>query len=169
MASRFASPAHRARVVRAAILSALLGVSTACYTSHPLMGAPDPGTLAVVTLNDRGRSVLNEALGANAERVEGSVLSRTDSSFVLAVRSVEYFGGTTNTWKGEEVRVPIAGVRGVTERRFARGRTYVIIGASVAALVAFLLTRNILADDGRLAEEPGEGPPPVGSFVPTRP
>jgi hypothetical protein len=169
MASRFASPAHRVRVLRAAILSASLGVSTACYTSRPLTGAPDPGALAVVTLNDRGRSELNEALGANAERVEGSVRSRTDSSLVLAVRSVEYFGGTTNTWKGEEVRVPVAGIRAVTERRFSKGRTYIVIGATVAAIVAFLVTRSVLGDEKGFVEEPGEGPPPVGSFVPTRP
>ena len=164
---------HPPRLARAALLSALLGASTAlasaCYTSRPLLGAPDPGALAVVTLNDQGRVALGEALGANADRVEGSVLSRSDTGFVLAVRSVRYFGGTTNTWSGEQVRVPVAGVRAVTERQFSKRRTLLVIGAAVAAVVAFLVTRNVLADDGGFVEEPGENPPPQGSHVPIRP
>ena len=166
---RLAPTAHRARVVRAALLAASLGVSTACYTSHPLVGAPDMGTTAVVTLNDRGRLTLGEAVGPNAERVEGSVLSRSDSTFVLAVRSVQYIGGAANGWNGEQVTIPVAGVRGVTERRFSKGRTILVIGTAVAAVVAFLVTRNILGDDDAFVEEPDGPPPPQGSIVPIRP
>ena len=161
--------AHRIRLLGAALLSASLGVSAGCYSSRPIMSAPEPGGIAVVTLNDRGRAALSDAVGANAERVEGSVVTRTDSSFTLAIRSVAYFGGTTNSWRGEQVTVPVAGVRGMTERRLSKGRTYLAIGVGVAALVAFIVTRSVLADDRGFVEDTPDSPPAGGSFVPVRP
>jgi hypothetical protein len=160
--------AARLRAARAAVLGLSLGTSTGCYTSRAVTGVPDTGAQAVVTLNDRGRTALSDALGPNAERVEGSVVSRTDSAFVLAVRSVDYFGGATNAWRGEHVSVPVAGVRVLTERRLSRGRTYLVVGAAVAAVVAFIVTRSILADDGALVEDRGDGGNPQGSRVPVR-
>ena len=152
-----------------ATLAALLGASAACYTTHPLMSAPDPGAIAVVSLNDRGRVALGDAIGANADRIEGSVVSRTDTAFVLAVRTVDYVGGASNGWKGEPVTVPVAGVRGMTEKRFSKARTSVAAGALVAAVVAFIVTRNLLGESGAVVEDPGSGNPPSGSFVPVRP
>ena len=169
MPLRTTSHPRHARLARAALLSVALGVNTACYTSHPVMSAPESGAIAVVTLNDRGRETLREAVGQNAERLEGNVVSRTDTGFVLAVRNVEYFGGASNTWSGEQVRVPIAGVRAMTERRFSKGRTALVIGAGVAAVVAFLVTRNIFGDETAFIEEPGGPVDPVGSSVRLRP
>jgi hypothetical protein len=157
------------RSVRAAVMAGALGVSTGCYTSHSLVGAPDPGVMTVVTLNDRGRSALTDAVGQNADRVEGSVISRTDSGFTLAVRNVRYLGGEANEWRGEQVTVPVAGVRGLTERRFSKTRTYLLGGAVVAAFIAFIATRSLLGEDPTLVEEPGGGGQPSGSFLPTRP
>jgi hypothetical protein len=160
---------RRSRAALLATLAASLGVSTACYTSRPVMSAPEPGATAVVSLNDRGRVALGDAIGANADRVEGSVVSRSDSAFVLAVRTVDYFGGASNEWKGEHVTVPVAGVRGMSEKRYSRARTYLAAGTLAAAVVAFIVTRNVLGESGALIEDPGSGNPPAGSFVPVRP
>jgi hypothetical protein len=150
------------RAARASVLGLSLGVSTGCYTSRALMGAPDPGTLTVVTLNDRGRVLLGDALGQSADRVEGSVVSRDDSAFVVAVRNVRYFSGQSNEWSGERVTVPLAGVRGLEERRYSRARTWLLVGAATAGLVALILTRSLLGKDPTIVELPG-GPPPQGS------
>jgi len=163
------SSPRRTLVLRAALLAGSLGANTGCYTSQPLMGAPDAGAIAVVTLNDRGRESLREAIGQNAERMEGSVVSRSDTGFVLAVRNVEYFGGASNAWRGEQVAVPIAGVRALTQRRFSKARTALVIGAGIAAVIAFIVTRDIFGDETAFIEEP-EGPGiPVGSSLPIRP
>ena len=163
------APAPRAVRVRRTGLLTALAANAACYTTHPLMAAPEPGAVAVVSLNDRGRVALGEAIGPNADRVEGSVVSRSDTSFVLAVRTVDYIGGASNEWKGESVTVPVAGVRGMTEKRFSKARTYLAAGALVAGVVAFIVTRSLLGESGTLVEDPGSGNPPSGSFVPVRP
>jgi hypothetical protein len=151
------------RLARAASLSALLGMNTGCYTTRPLMGAPDPGTQAVAILNDRGRVALGETLGANVDRVTGQVVSRSDTSFVLAVRSVRFFGGQSNEWTGERVTVPVQALRAVEARRFSRARTFLVVGTLTAALVVLMVTRSILGDDGAAIEMPLPGGPPAGS------
>lgn len=153
-----AAAAARLRLARASILGASLGVSAGCYTARPLIGAPDAGVQAVVTLNDRGRVLLGEALGPNADRVEGQVVDRSDSAFVLAVRNVRYVGGQANEWKSERVSVPVAGVRGIEEHRFSRARTWALAGAIGAALLALILTRSIFGDDPTLVDQGGGGP-----------
>ena len=151
------------RLVRAAVLAGSLGLSTGCYTTRSLMGVPDAGTQAVAILNDRGRVALGDTLGANVDRLTGDVVSRGDTSFVMSVRNVRYFGGQTNEWKGERVTVPVQALRAVEERRFSRLRTFLVVGAVVAGLVAFIATRSILGDDGVAVEMPGTGGPPAGS------
>ena len=156
--SRAAGAAARLRVARATVLGLSLGVSTGCYTSRAVMGAPDAGALAVVSLNDRGRVLLGDALGPNAERLEGNVLSRSDSAFVVAVRNVRYVTGQSNDWSGERVTVPIAAVRGLEERRYSRGRTWALVGLVTAGLLALVFTRSLLGEDPTLVEVPGGGP-----------
>jgi hypothetical protein len=150
------------RAARAAVLGLALGVNTGCYSSRALMGAPDAGTEAVVTLNDRGRVLLGDALGPNADQVEGSVVSRGDSSFVVAVRSVRYFNSQSNEWKGERVTVPVSGVRGLQERRFSKHRTWALIGVATAAFVALVLSLKLVADNPTIIDQ-GGGTPPLGT------
>lgn len=145
-------------MLRAAVLGVALGANTACYTTHALMRPAERGQVMVVSLNDRGRTSLVTALGANADRVEGSVVSRDDSSFVLAVRNVRYFGTEANNWNGEQVTVPIAGVRSLEERRFSKVRTWAVVGAAIAGVIAVILTRSILGDEPTIVETPGGGP-----------
>jgi hypothetical protein len=150
--------AARSHVLRAAVLGVALGANTACYTTHASMRPADPGQQMVVSLNDRGRASLVNALGANADRVEGSVVSRDDSSFVLAVRNVRYFGTEANSWNGERVTVPIAGVRSLEERRFSKARTWLVVGAAIAGVIAIIITRSVLGDKPTIVETPGGGP-----------
>ena len=150
--------AARLRAARAAVLGLSLASSVGCYTTQPLMAAPDVGTPTVIVLNDRGRVALGEALGQNVDRLEGGVVSRGDSSFVVAVRNVRYFNGETNEWKGEQVTVPVAGVRTLEARRFSRKRTWTLVGALTAGFIAFIITRSVLGEDPTIVEQNGGGP-----------
>lgn len=154
---------HPIRLLRAVVLAGTLGINAGCYTTRSLLGVPDAGTQAVAILNDRGRVALGDSLGANVDRVLGDVVSRGDTSFVLAVRNVRYFGGQSNAWNGERVTVPVQALRAVEQRRFSRTRTFLLVGGLVAGLIAFIATRSILGDDGPSLEPPPTGGPPAGS------
>lgn len=160
-------PSSLARVARTRLAALALAAGTVvggtgCYSQLPLMGAPDPGHVVVAALNDRGRLALAEALGQNADRVEGTVTVRGDTSMTLAVKRVRYFGGTENAWAGEAVTIPIAGVRSLEERRLNRSRTAIVAGAVTALVLGLILTRNVFGGGYETIGDP-PSPPPAGS------
>ena len=151
----------RARLVRrAAALAALAGVSTGCYTYVPRDSGIEPGQRVALNINDAGRVALAGGLGAGAERVEGDVLSQTDSALSVRVTAVRYRGGTSARWSGEPVEVRRSHVHETRERRFSRARTLALAATLVAAVATLVLTTDFDAfglprggDDG-----PGGGP-----------
>lgn len=167
MSSPLSAPSRRraplrarcARLATVALAATAAVGGTGCYSQLPLLGAPDPGLVVVATLNDRGRVALGEALGPNADRVEGTVTTRGDTLVTLAVKRVRYFGGTENAWAGEAVTLPIAGLRSIQERRLNRTRTAVVAGAVTALVLGFILTRNVLGGGYERIGEPNPGPP----------
>ncbi|MGZ8377142.1 MAG: hypothetical protein ACXW61_05435 [Gemmatirosa sp.] len=163
--ARTARIATTARLVRAATLAGALGLSTGCYTTRPIMGIPDAGTPVVAALNDRGRVAMADSLGQNVERVEGTAVSRQgDSSVVLAVNRVRFISGEETRWRGEQLTFRMSSLRGFEERRFSRARTGALVGLAVGAMVAFIVTRQLVSD-GTGGDRDGGGtqPPPAGS------
>lgn len=153
------------RLVRAATLAGALGLSTGCYTTRPLLGAPDPGIAVVAALNDRGRVAMADSLGQNVDRVEGTTVERRgDSSIVLAVNRVRFISGDETRWAGERLTFRLSSVRGFEERRFSRARTGALVGLTVGALVAFIVTRQLVSEGSGGDRDGGGTPqPPAGS------
>jgi hypothetical protein len=159
-----ARAATTARLVRAGVLAASLGLSTGCYTTRPLMGVPDPGTSITAALNDRGRVAMADSLGQNVDRVEGTTVERLgDSAIVLAVNRVRFISGDENRWKGERLTFRASSLRGVEERRFSRARTWGLTAAAVGAVIAFVVTRQLVSGGSGGDREGGTTPPPQGS------
>lgn len=148
-------PARR-RVLRAAVLMFALGVSQGCYTYIPIAGRADPGATLVLSLNDRGRAEMGEALGSSVAEVEGVLRSENDSVYVLNVSSVKYLNGQSNEWSGESLTIVKPHVSSLREREFSRGRTMVAAGGGVGAVLLFALTRSLLGNTPAVFE----GPPP---------
>jgi hypothetical protein len=157
--------ATTARLLRAGTLAGTLGLTTGCYTTRPVMGLPDPGTPVVAALNDRGRVAMADSLGQNVERVEGTAVARQgDSSIVLAVNRVRFISGEETRWAGEQLSFRVSSLRGFEERRFSRARTGVLVGLTVGALAALIVTRQLVSGGSGIDRDGGgTQPPPAGS------
>lgn len=150
--SRRGKPAGRpVRFWRICVAAFLLGVSSGCYTYGPAAMSPDPGTRLVLQLNDQGRVALVDSIGPTGREVEGTVVTKSDSAFLLQVARVGYLNGQSNTWNGERLTVRRSLVDRVTERRFSSSRTLLAAGIATGGVLAFILTRGLFGfgNEGR--------------------
>jgi hypothetical protein len=129
-----------------------------CYVYRPLQGSPPSGMHVALDLNDRGRVALSDSIGPSADRIEGEVQSAGDSGFVLRVTSVRYTNGQRHKWTNEPLGVRTDLVRDLQERQFSRTRTVIVAGISTAALVAFVISRDLLGFGAEGGEGGGPGP-----------
>lgn len=154
---------RRARASCATVAgAALLPLATGCYSYRTVPSdAVSPGMPISLGITDRGRVALGEQVGPGALRIEGTLVDRTDSLYVLRVSEVDYLDGRSNRWSGETVRVPRDFVGTVGERNFSRARTWLAAGAvtaiTAAAIVAITLTVSGTDDGGTRVPPPPEG------------
>jgi len=142
------------------LLVFLTGVASGCYTYTPVQTAAAPGAVLVFPLNDQGRLTLGPSVGPSAQTIEGTLQSRNDSAYVVFVNSVSYFNGGSNKWSGEPLTIGRTLVLDVQERQFSRSRTFLAVGATAGAVLAFVLTRTLCSSSS--PERQGNPPPPVG-------
>jgi hypothetical protein len=158
-AARPASAPGRARRAGAAFLLLLVlqPALAACYTTVPVEPATAPGSTLVLDLNDRGRVALGDSIGPSAARIEGVLATRSESSYVLRVSSVQYLNGQSNRWSGEPLSVPATLVDRARERRYSRARTYGLAAGVLAAVVAVVVSTDLFGSNG-IGRSPN--PPP---------
>lgn len=157
-AGRRARAARARRGAAAGALTALtLAAGTGCYQQRPVPVPTAPGTTLVVVLNDQGRAELAQSVGPQVDRLEGRVLSTTDSTVALAMRASRTFAGVETSWTGERVEFRRSGARAFEQRALSRRRTALTIGIAVVALVALIATRslNVFGSPGRETVPPG--------------
>ena len=142
------------------LVAAGLVASGGCYVNRPLATAPDAGTNVLLELNDRGRIALADSVGEAASQIEGALVSRRDSVFVVRVRSVEYLDGRRQRWTGEPLTVREEHLRDVHARRMSRGRTALMAGVVSSSVIAFILTRDLFGLGGGGRDPGGGGPGP---------
>lgn len=141
-------------------LSAVLASSVACYVNRPLATAPEAGINVLLELNDRGRVALADSVGEAAAHIEGALVSRRDSVFVVRVRSVEYLNGQRHKWTGEALTVREEHLRDVHARQMSGGRTAVVVGVISTTVIAFIVSRDLFGLGGGGRDPGGGGPPP---------
>lgn len=135
----------------------LLPLLAGCYVNQPvaeLQPEPVPGTRLVIELTDPGRVAMAPQIGPDVSRVEGALVQRSDSQFVLGVAKVYGLYGTLQKWEGERLAFPAAYVRRLYERRLSIGRTVALAGGAAVGFVAFILSTSLVGggNDG------GSGP-----------
>lgn len=141
----------------AALAMAFLAAS-GCYVNRPLDAAPEPGTNVVLAVNDRGRVALADSVGEAVAQIEGALVSRRDSVYVVRVRAVEFLNGQRHRWTGEPLTIREEHLRDVHARRMSRGRTAVVAGVISSSVIAFILSRDLFGT-GAGGREPGGGGP----------
>ncbi len=124
-----------------ALLSAGL---TACYSYAPLHD-PEPqlGQQFAFELAEPCPPPIADGVGPETARVQGTLVRRTDTDFVVSVSQAVTTRGRTYRWNGEMVTLPQAYVRQVRARRFSASRTVLVAGGTALSFVALVVTRSL--------------------------
>ena len=132
------------RLLRRPLVIASLAASVGCYAAEPVaVGvAPEIGTRLSFQLNDQGRAALGLVMGDGLERIDGRILARDGTGYLVAVSEVRRSRGSLQVWAGEPVRLEDRHVSGLSIQRYSRRRTAVAVAGGVGAL-ALILTRGI--------------------------
>ena len=115
-----------------------------CYSLQPIRGPiPEPGAVIGLDINDAGRVVLGGAMGPEIAQVEGRLVRRDTTAFVVGILNVQLLRGGSQVWHGETVHVKREYVSSIYERRFSKSRT-LIAGAVGVGLVVALTSKSLL-------------------------
>ncbi len=143
---------HAARRL-CAIAGAILLVG--CYSLQPTRGTiPEPGAVIGLDITDVGRVALGGAMGPEISQVEGRLIRRDTTEFLVGIMSVKLLRGGEQVWHGETVHVKREYVSSIYERRFSKTRT-IIAGAVGVGVVAALASKSLR---GVFTSEEGPAP-----------
>jgi hypothetical protein len=142
------------------LISVFLSVSLAsgCFAYVPLQEGPpdpDPGTALRAELTERGQERLRPVTGSFASRTDGTLVSSTPDSLVLAVEFRGYSASRDGGRLTSNVAIPRDEIAELSLRKLSVPRTGFLIAAGTAAV--FLLLRAI--DASGQPEGPGPSPP----------
>src|SRR5439155_5811490 len=99
-----------------------------CHTYVPLITpTPLPGTYVAATLPEAGSAQVSGHLGPDAGVVRGRLLDDGQEGMTLSVQSVGLRRGEELGWRGEAVTLPHASIARIDTRRFAKGRSLVLL------------------------------------------
>lgn len=134
-----------------------------CYTYIPLAATrPEPGQTFAFELTDQGRAALAAGVGSATDRVEGELVSVTDTAYSVSVARVVDLRGKVHPWGGETVSLRREYVGSVRERRLSRTRTGFTVGIVTSSIVALVATRGFGVAAGWGGDESGKGEPGNG-------
>lgn len=140
----------------AALCAVALLFQVGCHSFLPLQDtAPANGEIVSVTLNDRGRAAMSERMGEGTDRVEGYLMSTTETVVGIEVTRTVSIRGSSVTWTREAVEIPRDGIRGFQQRKFSGRRTLLLVatigvGLLLAAELFGLAVFGRGTDDGGL-------------------
>ncbi len=140
-----------------AALVAVLHLCTACFTYVPPRTAPAPGAPLQLELTDQGRVAHSARLGPGILRVAGALKAMEGDRYVVDVASVTPIRGQDLPVSGISVSLGPHDVTDVRVRTLSRTRTSWVVGAALAVVVTFLVTKGFSA-----GSTPPEGPPDGG-------
>ena len=128
--------------VRRGLTIALAVLSNACYSYTSRGTAIELPANAKVAgdLTSRAMADREILIGANVERVEGTLVRATGDSVELRLRRTLGRQGAWTTWSGEAVTFGKNDFATFGERRLSRTRTAVAVGGMLAAVILALTT-----------------------------
>jgi hypothetical protein len=142
-----------------AIAMALLTNACYSYTSTDVRPGLTPDTQVSLELTSRAMAENQIRLGADVERVVGTVARATTDSIELRVLRTLARDGAWTIWSGEPVAFSSNDFARVGERRFSRGRTAIAVGGLLVAVVLALTTDLIGFGDSNSGSDPRPIPP----------
>jgi len=114
-----------------------------CYSYLPLQTELPRTPEVRVTLNDRGRVDVGEAMGPSVEWIEGAVAGEDSTTVRVKVTRVVYARGGSSVWTGEDVTIPKAGILGFQGRQFSKSKSWALAGLTAAVIVYSVLSISL--------------------------
>jgi hypothetical protein len=142
------------RLIASALASVLL---SGCYTLQPVGGvAQELGKQMAFDVNDAGRLALGGSMGPEIDQIEGRLVQRDSSQFVISVSSVRLLRGGDQPWAGEPVHIKSEYVSRYYERQFSLGRTLALSAVGVVAIVALVKSPIVSSGTTELPGSPSD-------------
>jgi hypothetical protein len=143
-----------------AVCTAVSFFVAACssYAPTSLAVAPASGTVRFA-LTDAAHSETFGALGSRITSVEGKVRSASDSAIIIAVSEVGRVAADNQEYHGEMITVPTRYIERVDQKRTQVGRSLLVAGAVVGAVIWI----GTQAGHGSVSSRRPPGPPPTGN------
>jgi hypothetical protein len=114
-----------------------------CYTMQPISGVTPPvGQVIALDINDAGRTALGGSMGPEIIQVEGRLISRDSSEYLVGVTAVRLLRGGEQVWRGENVRIKSEHVTSLYERRISKSRS-LVLGAIATGAIALIATQAL--------------------------
>jgi hypothetical protein len=127
-----------------------------CYTLQPSRGvAPAIGERVAFDVNDTGRAALGGSMGPEIGQIEGRLVQKDTTQYVVAESSIRLLPGGEQSWSGDQVHIKSDYVTTTYARHFAKGRTIALSAVGIGAL-AFLVTRSLTATGDADVKVPGD-------------
>src|SRR6185503_8644472 len=115
-------------------IAALVG---GCYRYTPeTTPTPIAGSVVRLDLSDAGAERLSTVLGRNTIAVEGTVISASDTGFVVAVSGTRQRNEQPLNWAGEHVTIPRSAVRMLESRSLNKKNTLLVIRIAILGGIA---------------------------------
>lgn len=132
------------RALRAAIgggCAVAIALQVGCTSFLPVQSTPPAQSTNAevgVVINDRGRELLGERIGAYVERIDGRIEKRENGQLTMRVFRVTDIRGNASTWTGEVVTIPETAVLGYRPKTISKFKTGLFIGAVAVAILTTL-------------------------------
>jgi hypothetical protein len=141
-----------------ALCALALALQIGCFSYLPVQSAPPaPAQQVAIVINDRGRVLLGDRVGASVDRIDGKVVSRQNGALVVDVYRVTDLRGNTATWTGERVSIPEEAILGYRARKLSKFKTFLLVGTIALAIISSLgKTLDLFGDPA--TDRPGDGP-----------
>jgi hypothetical protein len=148
--------------IKQSIVVPMFGVLLAgCFTMEPVARAkPEIGAEVVLDLNDAGRAALAPSLGREVGQVHGDLVQRDSDEYILAVTSVQFVNGGSQSLTGEHVPIKSEYTAAYNQNRISAPRT-IVFSAAVVGGVGFLIAEALSSPAGNGVGVP-VGPPDTG-------
>lgn len=133
-------PAPRLTPAVVGVWTGALLLQQGCTSFLPMQSSlPTTGTQEVgVVINDRGRTLLADRIGALVEQVDGRLENRDANAITLRVARVTDVRGTSSNWTGERVSIPTEAIAGYRPKTFSKFKTGLFLGAVTAIILTTL-------------------------------
>jgi hypothetical protein len=103
---------------------------------------PETGTVVGFDITDAGRVALGGAMGPEIDQVEGKLIAKDSTGFLVGVTSLHLLRGGEQVWHGEQVQIKKEYVASVYQRRFSPSRSAALAAVGIGA-VALIASRSI--------------------------